>query len=351
MNFPQKKSKKKPIIPLVIIGILALIIASANIWYFTNISGSTYPGEPRVLIIQPNDSVETIANQLEEQGIIKSALAFKIFLKLNDKAASIKSGEYRDLAQGFYPASEIAEILTRGASKQTFRITIYPGDSLYKIKQRLISAGFTATAVDEALNKDYDLEILKIKPAEASLEGFLFGETYEFYSDASAEDVVKRAIEEFGKVAKAKNLAEAYQKHNLTLYEGLILASIIEKESYKPDMAQVSQVFQLRLKKGIPLGSDATIAYAADLLNPNRDKTDMSILSIDSPFNTRKHVGLVPTPIASPGIEALMSVANPAPGDYLFFLTGDSGMMYYAHTDSEHNRNIQLYCKERCKLI
>jgi UPF0755 protein len=348
---PQKKSKKKLIIPLIIIGLIASALAFANIWYFSNISGSTYAGEPRSLVINPNDSIDTIARRLEEQGMIKSALAFKIFLKLNNKANSIKSGEYHGLAQGFFPAEEIAEILTRGASKQTFRITIYPGDTLYKIKQRLIAAGFTAEAVDKAFNKDYDLDILKIKPAGASLEGFLFGETYEFYSDASAEDVVKRAIEEFGRIAEANNLKEAYKKHNLTLYEGLILASIIEKESYKPDMPQVAQVFQLRLEKGIPLGSDATIAFAADLLNPNRDKTDMSILSIDSPFNTRKHAGLVPTPIASPGIEALMSVANPAPGDYLFFLTGDSGMMYYAHTDSEHNRNIQLYCKERCKLI
>jgi UPF0755 protein len=347
----HKKSKKKLIIPLVILGLIASILAFANIWYFSSISGSTHGGDAKTLKIDPNDSIDAIAQKLEEQGIVKSALAYKIYLRLNNKATSLKSGEYSDIAQGFYPAEQITDILIRGASRQTFRFTIYPGDSLYKIKQRLISAGFSSEAVDKALNKDYGLDILKIKPASASLEGFLYGETYEFFSDASAEDVIRRAIEEFGKVVKANNLEESYKKQGLTLYEGITLASIIEKESYKPDMPQVAQVFLLRLNKNIPLGSDATNAYAGDLANSNRDKTDMSVLNIDSPYNTRKYTGLTPTPIASPGIEALKAVANPAPGDYIYFLTGDDGTMYYSHTDSEHVQKTRLYCKERCKLI
>jgi len=117
-------------------------------------------------------------------------------------------------------------------------------------------------------------------------------------------------------------------------------------------MPHVAQVFLLRLSKGIPLGSDAIIGYAADQITPNRDKTDMSFLTtIDCPWNSRKCKGLPPTPISSPGVGALRSVAAPTQTDDLYFLTGDDQKMYYAHTEAEHNENARKYCKVLCGYL
>ena len=99
-------------------------------------------------------------------------------------------------------------------------------------------------------------------------------------------------------------------------------------------------------------GADAIIAYRADQLNPNRKKTDTSYLqTITCPWNSRQCKGLPPDAISNPGKEALYAVAHPASGDYLYFLTGDDGKMYYAKTEAEHNANIQKYCHEMCKIL
>jgi UPF0755 protein len=351
----RRKSGKKT--TLVILGVILFLglaaVGAACAWYFSSISGDGACGEDEVyLTINSNDSVDAISSGLERQGIIKNALAFKIYLRINNKATSLKTGTYT-FCNGTHSSADVADVLSHGVEKATFRVTFLPGDTLYKIKQKLMDLGYTESAVEAAFAADYsDIDLVKNhKPADASLEGLIYGETYEFYADASAEDIIRRAITQLQTVIKEEGLEAKYQARDLTLYEGLILASIVEKEAYKADMPGVAQVFELRLKKGMSLGSDVTVAYAADLINPNRDKTDMSVLNIDSPYNTRKYTGLPPTPIASPGIEALRAVADPADGDYLFFLTGDDGTMYYSHTDAEHRRKAELYCKVLCSII
>ena len=122
------------------------------------------------------------------------------------------------------------------------------------------------------------------------------------------------------------------------------------------DQQTVAQVFMTRLARKSVLGSDAIIAYRADQLNPNRDKTDTSYIdTIECPWNSRKCAGLPPTPISNPGKTALLAVANPSKTDYYYFISGydkdGKVKMYYARTEAEHQANIDKYCGDLCQKL
>jgi UPF0755 protein len=153
-------------------------------------------------------------------------------------------------------------------------------------------------------------------------------------------------------VITENELAKKYAEHGLTLYQGVTLASIIQKESPARDMPTVAQVFYSRLAYGWKLGSDVTAAYAVDRVDPERViYTDNAIaLEIDSCYNTRKNTGLPCGPISNPGLTALEAVGEPSDTGYLYFLTGDDRVMYYSYTEYEHNRNAALHCKELCEI-
>ena len=140
------------------------------------------------------------------------------------------------------------------------------------------------------------------------------------------------------------NLKEGFKKQGLTLYKGITLASIVQREVLAPDQPQVAQVFYSRLKQGMNLGSDVTYHYAADKQGVARD------FNLESPYNTRKYKGLPPGPISAPGLSALRATANPALGDYLFFVSGDDEKTYFARTNAEHDKNVSQYCHTKCML-
>ena len=107
-----------------------------------------------------------------------------------------------------------------------------------------------------------------------------------------------------------------------------------------------------RLTYGIPLGSDVTVTYALDVLDPNREiySDNQAALKVDSCYNTRLYGGLPCGPISNPGLSALLAVAEPTDTAYLYFLTGDDGLMYYSHTEAEHVRNIYSHCQVLCNI-
>lgn len=235
---------------------------------------------------------------------------------------------------------------------EVFTFTILPGETVRDVRKKLIEVGYESTEVDVALSADYDFDFLKDRPTGASLEGYLYGETYEFYQTATAKEVVSKFLEGMGAVIAENRLSEKYAERGLTLFQGVTLASIVQKEAPGPEMATVAQVFLSRLNYGWKLGSDVTVTYALDLIDPERTTyTDhAAALEVDSCYNTRKNVGLPCGPIANPGLTALLAVAEPTDTSYLYFLTGDDGMMYYSYTEAEHNRNAAEHCKELCAV-
>ena len=317
--------------------------------------------------IKTNQTIGDIAENLKKAGLIRSDFAFKTYLKLSSKSAKIKAGTYGLRAN--LSAKEIVEQMEKGvASSEVFNLTVLPGETLKEIKQKLIKLGYLSEQIDTALLKKYDSPVLKglydnegkltnpAQPANVALEGYLYGETYQFYKGETVEHIFETMINQLNSVVVANNIEEKFQKRGFSLREGLILASIIQKEAHSEDMPGVSMVFQNRLKVGMTLGSDVTATYAADLVNPNRDRNDpnnnLRVLETDNLYNTRKHTGLTPGPICSPGITAILAVAEPDENkrSMRYFLTGDDGKMYYSVTDTEHTQKIRDYCQKLCSV-
>ena len=304
----------------------------------------------RSVIISEGMSISEIANSLKDRGLIQNALAFRIYARLHSGPSGLKAGRY-DLNRTMSAREIVAAMVDGTAGVVVFRLTTIPGGTLADFRNTLLENGYSASEIDEALKKDYSHPVLASKPAGASLEGYLYGETIEFAKGDSIESIIESILNELYNVVVANNLTEKFAAQGLSLHEGIILASLIQKET-NVDMPTVASVFYNRLRNGMPLGSDASITYALDLIDPDRTVYDnnASALAIDSCYNTRVNAGLPCGPVSSPGLSALKAAANPAETSYLYFLTGDDGLMYYSDTDSGHQTNIRDHCQELCNL-
>ncbi len=235
---------------------------------------------------------------------------------------------------------------------EVFNFTILPGETIFDIKANLRELGYSEDEIAGAFSSDYDFSFLEGRPEGASLEGYLYGETHEFYETATVKEILETFLAHMGKIIEENELEAKYAERGLTLYEGITLASIVQKEASSPEQPTVAQVFLSRLSLGIPLGSDVTVSYALDTIDPNRETyvDNESALKVDSCYNTRIYAGLPCGPISNPGLSALLAVTNPTDTAYLYFLTGDDGLMYYSYTESEHIQNIYSHCQELCNV-
>ncbi len=256
----------------------------------------------------------------------------------------IRDQRYKEYAEYF--ADQQAQI----DQNSVFDFQITPGETIFDVKKSLIEVGYTATEVDQALNANYSFDFLNDRPSGASLEGYLYGETHQFYKNTPVKDIIKTFLEGMDEVIKENDLKNRYAAQGLSLFEGITLASVVQKEAPTPEMPTVAQVFLTRLDYGILLGSDVTVSYALDTIDPDRQEygDNQAALSVDSCYNTRLYAGLPCGPISNPGLAALLAVAEPTDTSYLYFLTGDDGMMYYSYTEDEHIQNIYSHCQDLC---
>ena len=334
----------------VLISLIIGIVAGIFIWY--NIQLSPVGGDINQLkkvTIVAGSTPSQIAKELKDQSIIRSSVAFDIYLRLSGKINNLQAGTYR-----LSPAETTPQIIKHliNGSVDQFSITFYPGATLtdstnsskkYDVTTVLKSAGYSNQEISTALTATYDSPLFDSKPSNTDLEGYIYGETYNFSTGATVQDILKRTFDEYYSVIKGNNIIEGLSRQGLNLYQGITLASVVQREANEPtDQKQVAQVFYLRLQLGMVLGSDVTYQYIADKTGVARDP------NLDSPYNTRRFGGLPPGPIAVPGINALLAVANPASGDYLYFLSGDDNVTYFARTFAEHEANIANHCKIKC---
>ena len=364
----KKKRSGLRIFGIVILIILVLVIATAVVgvlWYKNSLlainSEKCVDNNCEIIqfVVNDGDTTTYIAQNLEEKGLIRSALAFRAYMMLEAKDTTIKTGIYnfsKDMS-----VEEIVKSFNEGVKAKTFQIMFLPGGSLSDARKRLQAAGYKDVDIDAAFKKQYNHPLFKSKPVSASLEGYIYGDTYEFYTTATVEEILTRTFDEMYKTIQANNLEAKYKARNLSLYQGITLASIIQGEAGNvtyDEQRTVAQIFFTRLNRGSALGSDAVIAYRADQLNPNRDKTDTSYLNtIGCPWNSRQCTGLPPTPINNPGKNALLAVADPTNTDYYYFISGyENGKdgkirLFYARTEAEHQANIEKYCGKMCNYL
>lgn len=308
-------------------------------------------------VVESGASVSEIAANLKEADLIRDQLVFQVYVRLNSGQKSLKAGEYS--FNKTMSVEDIADAMLKGGRENVFSFTIFPGETIRQIKKKLVEVGYSDDEIEQAFAKSYDGKdyswIFDGKPENTSLEGYIFGETYEFYKDDTVETIIETTLEEMAKVLKENDLKSKFEANGLNLYQGITLASIVQREANnQTDQAKVAKIFYNRLRDNISLGSDVTTQYAVDLVDPERTQyTDNAMaLEIDSPYNTRKYAGLPPGPISNPGEGALIATATPdeSVADKYFFLTGDDGLMYYSSTDEEHQQNIRDHCSELCNV-
>ena len=328
--------------------------------------------EYQTIEVTAGESVKEIASSLKQADLIRNPHAFELYARINNLHAKLKAGKYS--FRKTMSARAIAKQLVNGVvSSDVFNLTILPGTNLLGDKgksqtgiiHQFRTLGYSEEEINQALTKHYDNPVLKGLyadenklsnpdiPAKLALEGYLYGETYQFYNHEKLENVITTILNQFNDVVVSNQLEEKFKARGFTLREGITLASIIQKEANTEDMPGVSMVFQNRLKQGIALGSDVTATYAADITGIDRtNATNADILAVNSLYNTRKFPGLPPGPIAVPSKAALLAVAEPdsSKASMLYFLTGDDGLMYYSSTDAEHNQKIRDHCQKLCKV-
>lgn len=380
MKKPRRSSKSKKLGLRIAIGVLSGIIvigAILFIWYNSNLrpvydsklcktSSADEQCKPVDFTVQAGEPIVDIANHLESAGIIKSSLAFQIYARFNSNPdKSPKPGDYQ-LSRASSVEEIYKQLIEGSKSANVFQLTILPGETVKNVKDKLKNLGYSDDEINAAFAKNYDHKVLEGRKDTSAwgaepLEGYIFGDTYEFYIGESVENIILTTLDNLWAAVEGNDLIAKLGAHDLSLYDGITLASIVQKESSTLDQPNVAEVFYNRLKNGIALGSDVTLTYALNLVDPDR-KTyayNADALTLDHPYNTRNAVytGLTPGPISNPGISALLAVANPKEPEgfdenkrALYFLTGDDGKMYYSDTEEGHNRNIAEHCQELCNV-
>ena len=340
---PNKKRRIWVWIILCVLGLIALAIGGVIIWYQTSLRpvDAASAARHRVAIAE-GSSPSQIGTLLEENKLIRSSFAFDIYTRLSNTRSKLQAGVYA-LSPSQSTQAMVADIVS--GKVDDFSLTFLPGATEEENKAALVKSGYSSKEVGAAFNKSYDHPLFASKPASAGIEGYIYGETYQFSSDATVEQVLSRAFDEYYRIIQENNLVAAFKKQGLTLYEGITLASIIQREvPNATDQKRVAQIFLKRYRSGMMLGSDITAYYGADKEGLRRS------VATDTPYNTRIHEGLPPGPIATPGLTALEAAAHPAAGDYLYFLSGDDEVTYYARTEEEHQANIVNHCQVKCAV-
>jgi UPF0755 protein len=277
-------------------------------------------------VVPPGATAAQIADVLAEAGVITSADAFVERVVADGVGEGFQPGTYSMRTNELY--DRIVFQLTSGPSAaDAGRLTIPEGYAIWDIKALVGEVGIEPQQYQRALDAhEPPAGFLAAGEEAASLEGFLFPATYDVAVPANADALVTEQLGAFEDNWAGIDLAYA-RSRNLTAYDVLKIASLIEREAQaQDDRAKIASVIYNRLKAGMTLGIDASVQYA----NGSWDELTGSDLKIDSPYNLRVEPGLPPTPICNPGVASMRAAANPAQTDYLY---------YYAIKDDPEGRH------------
>jgi len=301
---------------------------------------SVAPGVEKFVVIPHGMSSYETAHVLEREGIVRHWALFLGYLKLAKPRSPLQAGEYR-FAE---PLStiQVADKLIRGLIYY-HEFTVPEGYSLFEIGALLEQKGFARAADLLAAAGRADL-VADLSQSARNLEGFLFPDTYRLARGTTADEIARIMVRRFREVYAA--FQPLLSQSPLNLHQVVTLASLIEKEtSVDAERELISAVFQNRLKKGMLLQCDPTVIYAAQLKGNYRGTIFQSDLESNSPYNTYRHPGLPPGPIANPGKRSLEAALRPAQSDYLYFVADNRGGHVFSRTLAEHQRAVAAYRK------
>ncbi|PJE75621.1 endolytic transglycosylase MltG [Candidatus Uhrbacteria bacterium CG10_big_fil_rev_8_21_14_0_10_48_11] len=338
-------SKLSSVFFLLVVGLVLSLLL-----YLGTFAGGIFrsPGgdaSPVHFVITKNENLGSIAQDLREKGLIVSTRTFEAYVWLRGWSRSLQAGEY---TLGYdLNVRELAQILASGSDAASERtITIIEGWTIDDIARYLEKQGVvTADDFRQALDRLADHETVSVladKPASASLEGYLFPDSYRIFKGASADEVASKMLNTLDQKL-APDLRSAIAKRGQSIFTTLTVASILEKEIRDPaDLPIAADVIYKRLGVGELLQSDATLNY---LLATGNKKPQLTFEDLKNPssYNTYVHPGLPPGPIANPGLAAIKAAIYPDTNDYWYFLTDKEGHTHFAKDYETHLANKRKY--------
>jgi UPF0755 protein len=307
-----------------VLGLLLVVAVLGAIYvvYAAVTGGESEPTGPARIEVVKGDTLSSVAEKLEQAGVIPSAFMFKMEARVGGYGTEIKTGEYT-FARGA-ESEVILQKLTAGDAAPTLAVTIPEGLSLEETAQEVAGqSGVSAAEFEEAARRtDYGYGFLE-DPAIKTTEGFLFPKQYEFEKGTKAPQMVTRMLEQYLMETQTLDISSAKERLNMSEYELVIVASLIEKEAARSEERPlVASVIYNRIRKDMPLQIDASVHYALD---KQGEELSLADLKVNSPYNTYENTGLPPGPICSPSRDSLEAAMNPAETDYLYYVLKANG--------------------------
>jgi UPF0755 protein len=326
--------------------VVAAALAGGAGLYYLNSPPSLIPREGRIFKVARGETLSQVADRLQQQGLIRSAVLLKLVSRANGSGTSIKSGYYRILPGD--TTVDIHTLLVSGYQEQ-LRVTIPEGWTARQIAGHLEKKGLVDAAEFLAAVRSRDL-LEQFGIAANSLEGYLFPDTYYFPPGYPAYGMVEEMVQNFfAKLGEIDPQAPEWDRDRLQ--RTLIMASIVEREYRRAEEAPlIASVFYNRLRYNIGLESCATLGYIITDIQgrPHPEVLTAEDKKIDSPYNTYKWAGLPPGPISNPGVVALKAAIHPAQTDYYYFVLADpaTGQHHFSESLREHNWAKYTYLKK-----
>ncbi|MBI4100562.1 endolytic transglycosylase MltG [Candidatus Microgenomates bacterium] len=310
--------------------LLIILLAAVFYWWQQVLQpANSSDKKAKIFVVKKGENVNEVARNLEDEDLIRSKVAFFLFVKKEGAEKNIQAGTFR-----LSPSMSLPTILEK-LSHGTLDIWITTIE------------GWRNEEIASLVEKELDIPSANfLKEAKS---GYMFPDTYAVPKEASSGAVTKIMLDNFNKKFD-QNLKDAVRQEGLTEEQAIVLASIVEREVWDDtDRPIVAGILLNRLKQGMPLQTDATVQYALGYQSEEKTWWKKSLtlddLKVSSPYNTYLNAGLPPAPISNPGLAAIQAVAYPAKSDYLYYISDLNGQTHYAKTLDEHNENVRKYLR------
>jgi UPF0755 protein len=361
----MKKSGSR--IGIISIALSGLLIFALAYYALNTISAIFQPVNPAStgttipITIAQGETTAQIGDDLQRKGLIRNALAFRVWARIKGLDKQLQAGVYKKLSPNMTTDQIVDQLLN--AQPDAIQVTIVEGWRIEEIANKLDQAGLAKFNKQDFLkyteNPDQfpnaaKFPIFKSVPPGHSMEGFLFPDTYQIPVNATTVDVLDQMLQQTEGVVSTNHIDTLAAKHQLTIYQAFILASLVQREiRFTEDAPGVASVYWNRIERPNTdtyslLEADPTVQYARDTDNPPKvywGALDDSGGNIDpnSPWNTYTHAGWPPTPICSPGQIALQAAVAPPPTNNYFFLSKKDGHTIFAQTRVQFQVDEQQY--------
>lgn len=329
---------------LALLALVLVAVTAGGVWLLLGAEQpyKGYAAEEQFVEIPPGAGPAAISRRLTDAGVVRDNLSFRVALWRSGQARRLQAGEYR-----FDRPMSARQVIDRIAKGDVFLrpltfpegLTIRQMSEIYAREGAGSAAEFVKAAQNGELIRDID-------PAARDLEGYLFPNTYALPRRATAADLVERMVTAF-RDALAPEVVERATTRGMSVRELVTLASLVEKETAKPEERPiVAAVYANRLKVGMGMQCDPTVIYALERAGKYTGNLTREDLRFDSPYNTYRYAGLPPGPIAAPGRASIEAAASPADVPYLYFVSRNDGSHVFSTTLDEHNRYVFEFQKK-----